>query len=94
MKLEGRRIVEIQYFFQKLKELANHSPQFGCTFNNLNIIKEKRTGLQSEIHIVCNMCNSKFLLNTNDPSPANEKMDINIAAVSGIMTIGSVFFLI
>lgn len=38
------------------------------------------------------MCNSKFLLNTNDPSPANEKMDINIAAVSGIMAIGSGFF--
>lgn len=28
----------------------------------------------------------------NEPSPANEKMDINIAAVNGIMSIGSDFF--
>lgn len=81
----GRRIVNIPFFFQKLKTISNHGP-LGCTVENLDIIKEQRKGLISIFTVACNMCNAKFSLPTDTTS--KQVMDVNTAAVSGAMCIG------
>ncbi|KAK4886106.1 hypothetical protein RN001_002377 [Aquatica leii] len=87
MELDGRRIVDFQYFFTSMKTVADHGARFGCSMNNLNIVGERRIGLNSIIRLFCNMCNTKFNLNTFKESEKTE-MDLNEAAVSGSHSIG------
>ena len=75
------------YFFDKLKIIANHAPQFGCTLFNLHIVGETKIGLNSKLKLSCDMCNAEFIINTTDPLPT-QNVDINTAAVSGITGTG------
>lgn len=82
-----RLIIDKTYFFEKLKIISNHAPQFGCNLSNLDITGETKTGLNSKLKLTCNMCKSEFFINTTDPKPT-ENLDINTAAVSGISNAG------
>lgn len=84
----GRRIIDINYFFQELQQLNNHSP-IGCTFSDMEIISEKRHGLISGIKMKCKMCNYSKVIWTE--CQQNNMMNSNIAAVTGIMSIGGGF---
>lgn len=85
IKIEGRRIVDLNFFLNSLLQLSNHNPTFGCTLQNLKVIQEIRHGFSSTIIFKCNMCNSKFRRSTVDDK---KDMDVNTAAVTGIMSIG------
>lgn len=85
-ELSGRRIVDVGYFVQKLKECSDHGP-FGCTLKNMDFVSEKRHGQISVFTVQCNMCNFKTHIQTDCPN--NTHMDINTGTVTGIMCIGA-----
>ncbi|CAH2088998.1 unnamed protein product [Euphydryas editha] len=85
--IEGRRIIDIQFFIDQIKTLNNHNTATGCTFDNLNIIKERKDSLKSSFTFLCNMCNMQFQLFSTQSSAA--KMDVNQGAVTGALMIGS-----
>lgn len=87
--LEGRRIVDISFFFDQLKSLSNHAPQFSCTLNNLSVKSEIVRGLCSGFMFVCNMCGYSKVVWT-DPK-CDTAMDINAAAVAGSISTGGGF---
>lgn len=81
--------MDIAHFLETLKLISCHGREFGCSLNNLNLKMEERRGLKSNLHLYCNMCNAEFLIPTT--RSCDESMDINTAAVSGIVSIGGGF---
>lgn len=76
--LEGKRIINIGYFFEQLQNIQ-HLPSFACSLANCQIINEVRNGLASKFIVKCNMCNEKFSLNSQQA----DELDVNLAAVLG-----------
>lgn len=83
--IDTRRIIDVNYFFEQLILLNNHSSQFGCSFSNLKLYQDLRNGLNSTFYFRCSMCNIKLKLNTC-------KDNININAVQGVMSVGLGFY--
>lgn len=82
-----RLIIDKAYFFEKLKIISNHAPQFGCNLSNMDITGETKIGLISKLKLTCNMCNGNYFIYTSDPEPT-ENLDVNTAAVSSISNAG------
>ncbi|KAG8189245.1 hypothetical protein JTE90_013773 [Oedothorax gibbosus] len=55
-EINGKRIVDIKFFMEQLKQMNSHSP-FDCTFSDMNIISEEIQGFKSGLKFKCNMCN-------------------------------------
>lgn len=86
---DGRRIVDVNFFFRQLQTIAQHDKLVGCDFSCLEMISERRKGLDSTIIIECKMCGRKFDVKTVETK--DDRMNINHQAVSSIMSIGSGF---
>lgn len=71
----------------QLKSLSDHNKAFGCTLRNLQIIKERCSGLHSDFIMKCNMCNMILDFHTSDKSVNH--MNVNHAAVTGAMMVGA-----
>lgn len=84
--LEGRRIININFFIESIIEMSQHSPEFGCSLKNMHFVKENRLGLISTLHFKCDMCNRLFAIHTSD-----DQCDVNKDAVLAVMNIGSGF---
>ncbi|KAG8183476.1 hypothetical protein JTE90_001043 [Oedothorax gibbosus] len=86
--LTGRRVVELGYFLDALKDFLHHDDKgrLGCTFHNVQVCGEIRKGLNSGLKLKCAMCNFEKTVWTNDTK--SEIMDVNKAATIGIMEIG------
>ncbi|XP_073953228.1 LOW QUALITY PROTEIN: uncharacterized protein [Choristoneura fumiferana] len=83
--IEGRRIIDFNYFMDQIKAMSAHNPGLGCALSNMEITKEQLVGLQSVTHFKCNMCNQSFAIN----SCANhQEMTVSHAAVTGSILIG------
>lgn len=82
--IQGRRIVDINFFIEKIQALNNHS-NFGCTFADMYLISEDKSGFKSGFKFKCKMCNIEQILWNEDIS---EKQNINTDVVTGIMSIG------
>ncbi|KAK4883030.1 hypothetical protein RN001_006349 [Aquatica leii] len=76
--ISGRRIVNITHLFKTLKSLKHEG--FGCSFYDMDIVKEKRKGLESIYTVKCIMCNKLDTISTEDH--ASHNMPINLSAVS------------
>ncbi|GBM51756.1 hypothetical protein AVEN_175321-1 [Araneus ventricosus] len=86
--ISGRRIIDINYFISQVQDCNKHSP-FGCTFSDMQILSEKRNGLNTGLKMKCRMCSyTKVFWTENPQSPT---MSANSAAVTGIMSIGGGF---
>ena len=83
--LIGKRIVDIDYFLNELKNLNKHGP-FGCGISEMEVISERRRGLISELKMKCSMCNLTKIISTENMQ--KEEINSNAAAVAGIMKIG------
>ncbi|XP_071452671.1 uncharacterized protein [Hetaerina americana] len=83
----GRRIVDIAMWFKQIANLENHS-QLGCRFSDFEVISEKLEGLRSSFTVKCKTCHCQSVVWTDDPEKAGGKMDINLGATSGILSIG------
>lgn len=81
----GRRIIQIADFLEQLKNIGNHGP-LGCTFNNMELVREKRVGLKSVFVFKCNMCNIEQSVWSETEKEG--EMDVNTSAVSGTITTG------
>ncbi|CAG5051163.1 unnamed protein product [Parnassius apollo] len=82
--VEGRRIIDIDYFYRGLQEICNHNKALGCTLSNVHILSEKRKGLLSKYKLGCNFCNQTFCLDSEPKS----NLDLNKSATSGIISSG------
>lgn len=86
-ELSGRRIIEIFSFIREIQNnLSDHGP-FECTFKDMNLISETRSGLQSKINFECKMCGLKKSLKTNNYENVGT-ININEAAVVGTLASG------
>ena len=81
----GRRIVDIGHLMSTLKSI-NHSMS-GCTFANLEIIKENRYGFKSIFFYKCNMCG--ILGNFSTESGDLKTNNVNDEAVCGMIAMGA-----
>lgn len=77
--LSGRRIIDIAYFLSSLKRIRHHG--FGCSFFDVEVISEKRTGIVSCFTTKCNMCKKLDTIYTDDPNSAS--IDATTGAVLG-----------
>ncbi|XP_060875891.1 uncharacterized protein LOC132949126 [Metopolophium dirhodum] len=84
----GRRILDLAYICQQIKEKDNHDP-YGCSFKDMVCVNEKKIGLKSSFAFKCNFCLKTYTIDS-ESSEAN-MTDINIAAVAGIMNVGGGF---
>lgn len=82
VKLEGRRIVDINYIFNTIKSFSH---PFGCTFKNLIFTHEIRNGCISSFYFKCNFCNQIEVIHSEDPA---NKFNTNLAIVSAAVNIG------
>lgn len=87
--LNGRRIVALVYFVEQLNALSDHAPQFGCTLSNLDLMSEVKRGLRSGFVFQCNMCGFRETV-WSEPRET-PVMDINSAAVAGVVSAGGGF---
>lgn len=87
----GRRIVDLNYFLNRLKIIEQHGQKFGCNVNNLNIVGEMQDGFNSRLQLTCDMCNALFHVWTNEPNNENN-VNINTLAVEAVMSIGGGFY--
>jgi hypothetical protein len=85
VQLSGRRIVNMIELLEQLKSMGDHGP-FGCTFDNMVLLREKRVGLKSGFVFLCNMCNIERVVWSEMKKPG--EMDVNTSAVSGTITTG------
>ncbi|CAN7981511.1 unnamed protein product [Ixodes pacificus] len=89
--LKGRRLVDIMHLFQSVQRICDHAP-FSCSFADMVFVSERRHGLRSSFAFVCKMCNNKDVIESELPPQTTEasfSMDVNTAAVSRIISIGS-----
>lgn len=78
-KVEGRRLVNIAYFWDQVKQIK-HMPMFNCNITYCDIINETTRGLFSSFTIKCTMCGAMSKIQTDDSS---KEFDVNKAAVLG-----------
>ncbi|KAF4528813.1 hypothetical protein B566_EDAN017279 [Ephemera danica] len=78
----GRRLVDLDYCLEQIKELNNHDTvNLGCNFNDMVLIRETRRGFNSILTFKCRMCNAEKTIQTEDK--CSPKLDAKTAAVSG-----------
>ncbi|KAL4141997.1 hypothetical protein QTP88_004529 [Uroleucon formosanum] len=83
VKLEGRRIVDINYIFNSIKSIS-HNP-LECTFKNLIFTREIRNGCISSFYFKCNICSQKEVIHSEEPS---NRFNTNIAIVTAAVNTG------
>ncbi|XP_025424079.1 uncharacterized protein LOC112693296 [Sipha flava] len=71
----------MDYVFKQIAEI-NHKP-FGCNFNNLLLVEERKTGFLSEFLFTCNMCHRHEVYKSENPS--SSLMDVNTSIVTAVI---------
>jgi hypothetical protein len=79
-KIEGRRIINLNYFFESLKSLKHH-PRFNCGFEFNEIISEKKIGFNSPFPLKCKFCGNINILYSDNPNTTHT--NVTTAAASG-----------
>jgi hypothetical protein len=63
--LIGRRIVDLAYFLQNLKNIGDHFSGMNCTFEFLEFKKEIRLGINSRLFFQYELCRKPTLTDRN-----------------------------
>lgn len=85
--IQGRRVVDMEFFLRQIKEIDDHVP-FHCSFKDMEPVREVRRGLISGFAFKCNMCNIEKTLWTDDNQNKTSVMDVNSSAVSATVSTG------
>ncbi|CAG4930765.1 unnamed protein product [Parnassius apollo] len=85
--INGRRMIDIVFFLNKLKEILSHKSLFNCGIQCLILLGEKRIGVASKFKLMCEMCGMVFHIDSDDPA-TTENDDMNTGAVVGIIYTG------
>lgn len=83
-KLSGRRVVDIKYLFSAISNIKHQ--HLGCTFADLNFVKEQRHGFTSKYVFECKMCKIIETVHSEEP---NVKLNANNAIAEGILCSGN-----
>lgn len=83
--LYGRKIININHFFEEIKKANDHSP-FHCKFNDMVLIDEQMRGLNSGFHFKYSMCKKSSKISTGGNSLDSGIMQINTDAMATIMS--------
>lgn len=86
-EINGRRIVDLQSFIQKLQKVSRHNGS-QCSFDHLRIQKETRNGFHSKIKFICDDCERRFNVRINDNEKTTSTLCVNKSAVLGANLIG------
>lgn len=86
-EIEGRRIVDLDLFIQKLQKISRHNAS-QCSFDQLSVQKETRNGLHSKITFICNDCGRRFHVRINDNEKTTSTLCVNTSAVLGANLVG------
>lgn len=87
-EMSGRRVVDIFTFIRDIQnDLCDHGSLFGCSFKDMDIISEKRTGLQSTISFKCKMCGLHKSIKT-DNYESSGALNVNEGAIVGTLSAG------
>lgn len=73
-----------------MQESCDHAP-FSCTFTDMVFVLDQKYVLRDSFTYCCKMCNKKAVIESELPPQAAKCMDVNTAAVSGIISIGCGF---
>ncbi|KAG8237644.1 hypothetical protein J437_LFUL013622 [Ladona fulva] len=84
----GRRIFDIHYLFEQIKNLGRHDP-FDCPISDMSVVGETRKGFLSKFRLRCKMCAKEINLYSEDPEII--KLDINSAMVTSNVCTGQGF---
>lgn len=87
MYITGRRIIDVKYFLDQINRINDHKP-FSCTFNDMYLTKETRTGFFSTLTFKCKMCNLTEKIATENPKNVDQ-LSVNEAMVMGKIMTGS-----
>ncbi|KAJ8885508.1 hypothetical protein PR048_011706 [Dryococelus australis] len=87
MKIEGRRIVDLQYFLNTILSL-NHHEHFDCSFKDTELVNERRLGFCIFLSFKYKMCNITMTVRTDPPGQEADSLNVNASAVSGMITTG------
>jgi hypothetical protein len=81
--INGKRIVDLNFFLLQMKNILNHGIQFDCTIQNLELVKEIRYGLNSKLLFKCSMCYKTLHLYTCEDSNDTSKCIVNADVIAG-----------
>lgn len=85
--IEGRRIVNLSFVWKEIhRTFDNHARGIECQFRDWKLINSCRHGLLTQLFFKCQMCN--YENNIWSELTDSKILDINTAAVVGIVTIG------
>ncbi|KAJ8884690.1 hypothetical protein PR048_016548 [Dryococelus australis] len=85
--LEGTRMVYSQHSLENIKLICRQEP-FVCTLIDMDVISERRLAFSSLFTYKCKFRNIIRTLRTEDAEKKVEVLNVNSAAVSGMMSIG------
>ena len=83
---KSRRIVDMFYVFNQIQKSNKHTPGLGCTFIDMNFVKEECKGLSSSWYFKCKMCNCIMIIDSERVTP--DYLPINKSAVNGTIAVG------
>lgn len=86
--VQGRRIIDFEYFFNALKIINKHSTS-GCSLNDIIITREKKIGLHASYDLKCTVCEFEDTLWTECPTKLK---NINTDTVAGMLSINCNFW--
>lgn len=87
MEILGRRIVEMNLFFDELRRVSRHN-KGNCSFSEMRVVREIRVGFHSKFVVKCGDCRRRFKIHANQNERTAETLDINSATVIGASLIG------
>nr|XP_033323545.1 uncharacterized protein LOC117218921 [Megalopta genalis]XP_033323546.1 uncharacterized protein LOC117218921 [Megalopta genalis]XP_033323547.1 uncharacterized protein LOC117218921 [Megalopta genalis] len=82
----GLSIVDMEYVFEQIKNIGNHSKTFECSTRHLEVKAIKRLGLETIITLECNMCH--YTSEVYSESRNHKSLDINFGLVASSLTCG------
>ena len=94
-KVDGRRIVELEFFTNEILKLQYiHSQR--CTLGLVSVVGEKRLGLAAILTLKCSMCNTTWVKSTVQDVDQIKRtkstaINLNKSVVWGTLSSGSTF---
>lgn len=86
-RMDGRRIVEMEYFLEQLTDVADHN--YGeCLFSHTRVTKEIKNGFHSKLILYCSNCGKEFPVSTSKDEKTADTLDLNSTAVLASNMIG------
>lgn len=80
------RIVDMFYVFNQIQKSKEHTLGLGCTFIDMNFVKEECQGFSSMWYFKCKICNCIMIIVSERVTP--DYLPINKSAFYGTIAVG------